>query len=300
MAGLIVTIYLLVLNGFPRRQAAERPERGDNAALDLTELSLEDLMNVEVSSVSKKSEPISEAAAAIYVLTAEDIRKSGAMSIPDALRMVPGVQVAQIDANKWAVTARGFNGSFANKLLVLVDGRSVYTPLYSGVYWNVQDVLLEDIDRIEVIRGPGATLWGANAVNGVINILTKSAAETKGVFVSGGSGSYDRANGEIRYERSLKGNGAFRAYGKWFEKDGFDDASGKSTLDAWKMLRGGLRADLEQGSQFNLTLQVMLMIIEANTVYHLPSISFPYSQTLHSVAPLRGTNTLARLTTGAA
>src|SRR6202790_353976 len=139
---------------------------------DFTTMSVEDLMNVQVTSVSKRSQKLADAAAAIFVITQEDIRRSGATSIPEALRMVPGLQVARIDENKWAIGSRGFNGRFDNKLLVLIDGRSVYTPLFSGVYWNVQDVLLENVDRIEVIRGPGATLWGANAVDGVINIIT--------------------------------------------------------------------------------------------------------------------------------
>ena len=144
----------------------------------LKSLSLEDLSSLEVTSVSKKTEKLSDAAAAVFVITDEDIRRSGATSIPQVLAMVPGIQVARIYANKWAVTARGFNGSFANKLLVMIDGRTVYSPLWSGVFWNVQDTMLEDIDRIEVIRGPGASLWGANAVNGIINIITKKAKDT--------------------------------------------------------------------------------------------------------------------------
>jgi len=138
---------------------------------DLTELSLEELMNIEVTSVSKKTEKLSKAAAAIFVITQEDIHRSGVTSITEALRLAPGIEVARVDAHTWAISARGFNDVFANKLLVLLDGRSIYTPLFSGVFWDQQDTLLEDIERIEVIRGPGATLWGANAVNGVINIM---------------------------------------------------------------------------------------------------------------------------------
>jgi len=156
-------------------------------------------MNLEITSVSKKAQKVSEAAAAIFVITNEDIRRSGVTSIPEALRMVPGLQVARIDANNWAITSRGFNDRYANKLLVLMDGRSVYTPLYSGVYWDIQDTLLEDIERIEVIRGPGATLWGANAVNGVINIITKRAKETQGVLVTAGTGTEERGFGGVRY-----------------------------------------------------------------------------------------------------
>src|SRR5437870_87378 len=181
-------------------------------AIDVTTMSVEDLMNMQVTSVSKRTQKVADAAAAIFVITQEDIRRSGATSIPEALRLVPGVQVARIDENKWAISSRGFNGRFANKLLVLIDGRSVYTPLFSGVYWNAQDVMLEDVDRIEVIRGPGATLWGANAVNGVINIITKSAKATQSTVVTAGGGTEERASGRARYGGTL-GNTAYRAYG---------------------------------------------------------------------------------------
>ncbi|NOZ68792.1 MAG: TonB-dependent receptor plug domain-containing protein, partial [Deferribacteres bacterium] len=152
--------------------------------IDITELSLEELMDMKITSVSKKPQKMYDAAAAVFVITQDDIRRSGVTSIPEALRLVPGLEVARIDANKWAITSRGFNGRFANKLLVLIDGRSVYTPLFSGVFWQMKDTVLEDVERIEVIRGPGATLWGANAVNGVINIITKNAEETQGGLVS--------------------------------------------------------------------------------------------------------------------
>lgn len=143
------------------------------------DMEIEDLMNVTVTSAAKKAQPLSDVSAAIFVISNEDIKRSGATSLPDALRMAPGIDVARIDSNKWAVSSRGFNGRFANKLLVLIDGRSIYTQSFSGVYWENQDILLEDIDRIEVIRGPGAALWGANAVNGVINIITKHSADTQ-------------------------------------------------------------------------------------------------------------------------
>jgi iron complex outermembrane recepter protein len=153
---------------------------------DLTDRSIEDLMNIHVTSASKEDQKMSQVAAAIFVIGQEDIRRSGATNIPDLLRMVPGLDVAQINANTWAISARGFNSQFANKLLVLVDGRAVYTPLLGGVDWDTVDVPLEDIDRIEVIRGPGGTVWGNNAVNGVINIITKKAQDTQGAAVTGG------------------------------------------------------------------------------------------------------------------
>jgi iron complex outermembrane recepter protein len=142
-------------------------------AQDLSRLSMEELVNIEITSVSKRAEPLRNAAAAIYVISGDDIRRAGATSIPDALRLAPNLQVARIDASQYAISARGFNTTTSNKLLVLIDGRSVYTPLYSGVFWDVQDVVLGDIERIEVISGPGGTLWGSNAVNGVINIITR-------------------------------------------------------------------------------------------------------------------------------
>src|SRR6202521_3971996 len=182
---------------------------------DVTAMSVEDLMNVQVTSVSKRSQKLADAAAAIFVITQEDIRRSGATSIPEALRMVPGLQVARIDENKWAISSRGFNGRFANKLLVLIDGRSVYTPLFSGVYWNIQDVMLEDVDRIEVIRGPGATLWGANAVNGVINIITKAAKNTQGGLVTAEAGSEERTAETEGYGGKVGDNVYYRAYTKY-------------------------------------------------------------------------------------
>ena len=160
---------------------------------DLGDKSIEDLMNIEVTSVSKTGQKISRTAAAIFVITADDIRRSNALNIPDVLRMVPGIDVAQINANTWAITARGFNGRFSNELLVLLDGRSVYTPTFDGVVWDVLDLPLEDIERIEVIRGPGASVWATNAVNGVINIITKKASDTPGAMVAGEEGRSSRA-----------------------------------------------------------------------------------------------------------
>jgi len=210
---------------------------------DLTELSIEELMEVEITSVSRSEEPWFEAAAAVYVITAEDIRRSGATQIPDLLRMVPGLQVAQASSNTWAVSARGFNGTFANKLLVLIDGRSVYTPLFSGVFWDVQDVLLEDIERIEVIRGPGGTLWGANAVNGVISIITKNAADTQGALITGGAGNIERGFGGARWGGAVGKTLHYRGYVKYFDRDRFDDVAGLEPNDQWDVLRGGFRAD---------------------------------------------------------
>src|SRR2546426_10617122 len=196
----------------------------------LKKLSVEELMNIEVTSVSKRPEKLSETASAIQVITQEDIRRSGATSLPEALRLATNLEVAQIDSRQWAITARGFNNSTANKLLVLIDGRTVYTPLYAGVFWDVQDTLLEDIDRIEVISGPGATVWGANAVNGVINIITKRAKDTQGTLVSGGGGTELRGFGGGRYGGQLGSTLNYRVYGKYFDRGAAVPANGRG---AW-------------------------------------------------------------------
>jgi iron complex outermembrane recepter protein len=222
---------------------------------DLTNIPLESLMELNVSSVSKKTQPITNAAAAVFVITQEDIRRSGVTTIADALRMAPGIQVARIDSNKWAVSSRGFNGRFANKLLVLMDGRSLYTPYFLGVYWEVQDTLLEDIDRIEVIRGPGAALWGTNAVNGVINIITKSAENTNGALITAGGGTYEKAFASARVGTTLGDNVNLRLYAKHQQRDSFDFESGTSSNDRWHTTQGGFRMDAQPGSRDTLTVQ---------------------------------------------
>src|ERR1700680_1494038 len=218
--------------------AANGAAQSQQSVPDVTALSMEDLMNIQVTSVSKRTQKVADAAAAIFVITQEDLRRSGATSIPEALRLVPGLEVARIDENKWAIGSRGFNGRFDNKLLVLIDGRSVYTPLFSGVYWNVQDVMLEDIDRIEVIRGPGATLWGANAVNGVINIISKKAKDTQSGGVTAGAGTDERAAGGVRYGGKLGDNTYYRAYTKYFDWGPSAYPSGMTAHDGWDALRG--------------------------------------------------------------
>ncbi|HJQ22980.1 MAG TPA: TonB-dependent receptor [Blastocatellia bacterium] len=200
-------------------------------------------MNIEVVSVSKKEERLFETAAAVYVITQEDIRRSGMASIPGLLRLVPGLDVARIDGSKWAVSARGFNGRFGNKLLVLIDGRSIYSPETSGVYWEVQDLMLEDIERIEVIRGPGGTMWGANAVNGVINIITKRAQETQGGLLSAGGGSQERGFGSLRYGGQIGDQAFYRVYGKYYNRGALATAAGGDANDGQQAVRGGARLD---------------------------------------------------------
>jgi iron complex outermembrane receptor protein len=220
---------------------------------DIADLSLEDLANLKVTSVSKRPESLSDAASSIFVITGNDIRRSGASTLPEALRLAPNLQVARLDARNYAVTSRGFNNPFENKLLVLIDGRTVYSPLFSGVYWDAQDVVLEDVERIEVISGPGATLWGANAVNGVINIITKSSAETQGALVSAGA-SKDQRNGAARYGASLANGGHYRVYGKYAANDDTTNAAGNAVLTGWHRQQAGFRADWG-GAAENFVLQ---------------------------------------------
>jgi iron complex outermembrane receptor protein len=208
----------------------------------LAELSLEELANLEVTSVSRLPESLADAPAAIYVITRDDIRRSGAVTLPEALRLAPNLHIAQIDSSQYAISARGFNNAIANKLLVLVDGRTIYTPLFSGVFWDQQDVLLEDIERIEVISGPGGTLWGANAVNGVINVITSSSRETQGALASVGVGT-GRQAAAFRYGGSFGSDAAFRVYGKATHAEHTERANGTSALDDRRWLQAGFRAD---------------------------------------------------------
>jgi iron complex outermembrane recepter protein len=230
------------------------PSMADEKVSYLKSLNIEDLLDAEVTSVSKKSERWADATAAVFVITADEIRRTGVRTIAEALRMAPGIHVAQMDANKWVVSARGFSDTFSNKLLVLIDGRSVYTPLYSGVFWDIQDTMIEDIDRIEVIRGPGATLWGANAVNGVVNIITKTAQETQGALVTVGAGSHEEYNAAVRYGDQLGSDGAWRIYAKGFRRGHYVDANGDNANDEWDSIRSGFRMDAD------LTYQDALMI----------------------------------------
>jgi iron complex outermembrane recepter protein len=222
---------------------------------DLTQASLEDLMNMQVTSVSKKGQSLSKAGAAIFVITQEDIRRSGASNIPDLLRMVPGVNVARINSSTWAIGIRGFSDLYADKVLVLIDGRSVYSPISSGVDWDQQDVPLEDIERIEVIRGPGGTVWGANAVNGVINIITKSAKKTLGGLVSAGGGSETDAEGLAQYGGAIGANGTYRIFGKYFDVEPSTLPGGGSAEDGWHSSHGGFRSDWDLDSRDTLTVQ---------------------------------------------
>lgn len=209
------------------------------------DLPLEQLLEMRVLSVSKKDEPLAQAPVAIYLVTSEDIQRSGVTNIPDALRMVPGVQVARADANSWAISIRGFNSTLANKLLVLIDGRSIYNPVFGGTLWEAHELMLEDIERIEVIRGPGSTIWGANAVNGVINIITKHSSNTRGNLASVLYGNEEQGTISTRHGGQMGSNGSYRIYAKAFQRDASHRRIGGDTYDGWDGWRTGFRADWE-------------------------------------------------------
>jgi len=265
------------------------------AQRDLTELSLEDLMNTKVTSVSKKEQPLSKAAAAIFVITQEDIRRSGATNIPDLLRMVPGLDVAQINANSWAISARGFNHQYSDKLLVMIDGRTVYTPLFAGVYWDTQDVPLEDIDRIEVIRGPGATVWGANAVNGVINIITKNAADTQGALLVAGGGTEALALGTAQYGGKIGRDTSYRVFTKYLDANHFPNLTGQNGEDGWHLSHAGFRSDTSLSHKDSITLQGDLYGGDEGANFgHIVSIAPPVNANVNGSALLNGGNVLTR------
>lgn len=283
---LTILSYLLILGSV----IAEEPDA------DLTELSLEELMGVEVTTPSKKEESLFDTPAAVYVVTGEEIRRSGVRSIPDALRIVPGVEVAQINANEWAVTIRGFNNSAANKLLVLIDGRSVYEPFFSGVFWDEVDTLLEDIDRIEVIRGPGGAIWGANAVNGVINIITKEAKDTEGIFLQGGGGNVEQGFAGLRYGGKVGENLYYRGYGKFYNRDSYESRSGGDGNDDWKSYRGGVRVDWDNKNSDAVTLTGDIYNIDAHRSLTVSSLFPPFEETSRVQNTTTGGNILLRWT----
>ncbi|GAB4222831.1 MAG: TonB-dependent receptor plug domain-containing protein [Gammaproteobacteria bacterium] len=231
--------------------ASENPQNENINTLK--NLTLEQLASVNIVSAAKVAQKASNTAAAIYVITQEDIQRSGLNSIPEILRLAPGVNVAQIDANKWAINIRGFNGRFADNLLVLIDGRSVYTPLFSGTFWDVQDLPLDNIERIEVIRGPGGAIWGANATNGVINIITKSAKDTQAKYVKVGTGNKEKRFATLQYGSHYGAHTFYRGYIKYFNNDTFERVSGGAATDEFEMTRGGFRVDWENNND-ELTL----------------------------------------------
>jgi iron complex outermembrane receptor protein len=248
-----LSLLLIIVGAWALAAPAAAQDQDSESTQSLKQLSLDQLGNVEVTTVSKEPEEVWNTPAAIYVLTNEDIVRSGATTIPDALRLVPGVEVARIDSDHWSVGIRGFGSEFSKSVLVLIDGRSVYSPLFSGVYWNVQNVMLQDVDRIEVIRGPGGTIWGANAVNGVINIITKSTKDTHGALVSVTGGNVNQGIGSLRYGGG-KGPFDFRVYGQGFGRAA-EYHPDDSSFDEWQMGQAGFRTDTRVNSRDTLTIQ---------------------------------------------
>jgi iron complex outermembrane receptor protein len=268
------------------------PCSGQN--LDLTQKSLEDLMNIKVTSVSKKEQKTSQAAAAVFVISRDDILRSGALNIPDLLRMVPGLDVAQIDASKWAITARGFNGQYSNNLLVLVDGRTIYISTFAGVYWDSQNVAMRNIERIEVIRGPGAAVWGSNAVNGVINIITKNARETQGGYLSASAGN---TSGRMvaGYGGTAHGFGAYRIFGTGLHFTSLPTSLGLNGQDTWSLGRVGFRADSVLSAKDSLTTEAEVYRGDAGELASVPvSLEPPVTATVALRDRYSGWNVLTR------
>jgi iron complex outermembrane recepter protein len=256
---------------------------------DLTEQSLEDLMNIEVTSVSKTKETLSRTASAVFVISPEDISRSGARNIPDLLRMVPGMDVSQINDNTWAISARGFNGRFSNELLVLLDGRPLYTQTFGGVFWEVLELPLDDIERIEVIRGPGGSIWGSNAVNGVINIITKKASETHGGLVVAGGGNVDQGFGTTRYGGNAGSGTDYRVYAKYLNQDHLPNSAGQDGGDGWHFLQGGFRTDSALSSKDTLTFEGSLYTgREGAPTVDFPSVTAPTRQNIELLANVSG------------
>jgi iron complex outermembrane recepter protein len=252
-------------------------------------------LDVPVTTASRQKSTVGRTPAAIFVITNEMIRRSGAKTIPDVLRMAPGVEVAQITSNEWAITIRGFNQRFANKLLVQIDGRVVYTPVFGGVYWDEQDLLLEDVDRIEVIRGPGATIWGSNAVNGIINIVTKRAKDTQGVYLESGTGTEELGYTGMRYGGALNDDMQYRFYGKWFERGAGFDPTGEA-FDDWRQARGGFRTDWKLDEEDAITFQGDYYNGYSGEKQILPLFVDPYRDVTHQNRHVSGSNALLRWT----
>jgi iron complex outermembrane receptor protein len=258
---ILAWIGMFVFPGFPACSAQ---------APDFTQKSLEDLMNIEVTSVSKREQKTSQAAAAIFVITRDDIHRSGALNIPDLLRMVPGLDVAQIDAGKWAISARGFNDQYSNKLLVLIDGRTVYSPIFAGVFWDSENVPLDTIERIEVIRGPGAAVWGSNAMNGVINIITLSAEDTKGGHIVTGAGNSAIGPETISYGGKVRNLGAYRISAEGFHVNSLPTLVGLDGQDDWRLVHGGFRTDTTLSAKDSLTTEGEIYQGNAGEIAFIP------------------------------
>ncbi len=284
---------LVLLAGLVPVSWADATETGELTERRLTQVSLEQLGQIEVTTASKRPVKVNRTPAAIYVVTQEDIKRSGATSIPEALRLVPGVEVARIDSDTWSLGVRGFGSTLSRSVLVLIDGRSVYTPLFAGVYWQVQDTLIEDSERIEVIRGPGGTIWGANAVNAVINIITKNAKDTRGTLVSTGGGNLDQGFTHFRYGAGNDKGFNYRIYGKAFVRGPEFHPDGHS-FDDWRMGQTGFRMDWDLHQRDTLTFQGDLYNGDAGQRLGINSYSPPFVTNVEQNVELGGGNLLGR------
>jgi iron complex outermembrane receptor protein len=291
----------------PKKAAAPAPDT-KGGGKDLMEMDLDSLANVKVTSVSKKAEKATDAPAAIFVISQDDIHRTGAATIAEALRMAPGLEVAKIDSMDYAIGSRGFNGQYANKLLVLIDGRTVYSPIFSGVYWNQLDTVMDDIDRIEVIRGPGATVWGANAVDGVINVITKSAKETQGGLLSVGRGTDTKVDMAARYGARITDSTSGRVYATYVNKDDTvlaqsEPGYGTNGQDTWDMVHGGFRIDSDLDTESTLTVEGDVFGGDSSDITRVPTIvsSLPnpldlngYNVLTHENSSVFGANILGK------
>ena len=292
---LAVLLLLALFTPVAGAQAPASNTQQPDTTSALKSLSLEELSKIEVTTPSKTPEQASHSPTAIYVITGDEIRRSGATSIPEALRLAPGVEVARIDGNKWSIGIRGFGSRLSRSVLVLIDGRTVYTTFFAGTYWEVQDTVMDDIDRIEVIRGPGGTIWGPNAVNGVISIITKHTKDTHGTLASAGTGNEEQGFGSFRYGG---GNGRdlnYRFYGKGFTRGPEEHPDGKS-FDDWRAAQAGFRVDWDKDARDSITVQGDLYDESAGERVTATSYTPPYSQNVDANAALSGGNLLARWT----
>jgi len=283
---------LVALLAVPAAAAAQ----AGNAQPDLAELDIEELGRITVTSASRGPEPVSHASAAIFVITREDMRRAGSRSIPDALRLAPGLQVARVTARDWSITARGFGEASPNKLLVLVDGRAVYSPLFAGVFWDIQAWPISDVDRIEVILGPGATLWGSNAVNGVINIITRDASVTRGGRLSVRTSTDAPITALARYGFGLGASSALRVYGMYSDHDPSRFADGTDADDDWRRGQGGFRFDSDLSGRDHLTIQGDAYAAEGDQISRLVTLDPPYAELVPGSREVNGGNILARWT----
>ncbi len=284
---------IVLLVGLHRSAVAQAV---DPAGRDLSSLDIDELARIKVTSASRRPEAITQAHAAITVVSREDIRRSGAATLPEALRLLPGLSVARVGTRDWAISSRGLNQQSSNKMLVLVDGRVIYSPIFAGVFWDVQRVPLEDIDRIELIRGPGAALWGANAVNGVINVVTRPATESRGGVAALMLGTNDQAQLNLRYGTAVGSNGAVRVYGMGSTEGASDRLSGESDIDDWQVAQGGFRADLPRGPDQTFTFQGDIYTAEGGQRLQLATPAAPFVQVVEEDLTTDGGNILGRWT----